>query len=104
MYLDKKYFESWMERIIERLDRMEKMQEKPPLEVPSVLPDGDKLLDNFDLCQMLNVSKRTLQRYRSLGELPYERIYHKTFYKQKDVLKFIETHFSRFRAMKKKKK
>ena len=29
---------------------------------------------------MLNISKRTLQRYRTSGELPYEMIYHKTFY------------------------
>lgn len=32
--------------------------------------DGELLLDNQDLC-MLNVSKRTLQRYRATGELPF---------------------------------
>ena len=50
---------------------------------------------------MLNISKRTLQRYRSLGDLPYQMIYHKTLYKEKDVLAFIARHFSEFRKMKK---
>ena len=36
----------------------------------SILPDGERLLDNYDLCRMLNISKRTLQRYRTSGELP----------------------------------
>ena len=35
----------------------------------SILPDGERLLDNYDLCRMLNISKRTLQRYRTSGEL-----------------------------------
>ena len=26
----------------------------------SILPDGERLLDNYDLCRMLNISKRTL--------------------------------------------
>ena len=67
----------------------------------SILPDGERLLDNYDLCRMLNISKRTLQRYRTSGELPYEMIYHKTFYRESDVLRFIERNFSNFRKLKK---
>jgi hypothetical protein len=86
------------------MDSLEKILKlHPPVEEQNrpLLPDGDMLLDNFDLCKMLNVSKRTLQRYRSSGELPFTMIYHKTYYKESDVVKFIETHFSRFRNMKK---
>ena len=101
MFLDREYFESWMRRLMDSLERIEKLH--PPSEEKSraLLPDGDMLLDNFDLCKMLNVSKRTLQRYRSLGELPFVMIYHKTYYKEADVVRFIETHFSRFRKKKK---
>ena len=66
----------------------------------SILPDGERLLDNYDLCRMLNISKRTFQRYRTSGELPYEMIYHKTFYRESDVLRFIERNFSNFRKLK----
>ena len=33
--------------------------------------NGEKLLDNQDLCFMLKVSVKTLQRYRKKGILPY---------------------------------
>ena len=102
MYIDKEHFDDWMRRIMERFDRLEKMQPSTTVQSRTLLPDGDMLLDNFDLCQMLNVSKRTLQRYRSSGELPFQMIYHKTYYKESDVIRFIEKHFSSFRNMNKK--
>ena len=49
-----------------------------------------KWLDNQDVCQILNVSKRTLQTYRDNGTLAYTQINHKVFYKPKDVEKVIE--------------
>ena len=101
MFIDKEHFDGWMRRIMERFDRLEKQPCEPEQNTP-LLPDGDRLLDNFDLCRMLNVSKRTLQRYRSSGELPFQMIYHKTYYKESDVIRFIEKHFSSFRTMNKK--
>lgn len=102
MFIDKEHFDGWMRRIMERFDKIEKQQSSAPAQNMMLLPDGDRLLDNFDLCRMLNVSKRTLQRYRASGELPFRMIYHKTYYKESDVLRFIETHFSKFRNMNKK--
>ena len=104
MLLDKEYFDSWMQRILGQLERIEKKCVPDEEERPSILPDGDRFLDNFDLCRMLNVSKRTLQRYRSSGELPYEMLHHKTLYRESDVLRFIEQNFSNFRNMKKDRK
>lgn len=101
MYIDKEHFDGWMRRIMERFDRLEKLNSSEPAQNIPLLPDGDRLLDNFDLCQMLNVSKRTLQRYRSSSELPFQMIYHKTYYKESDVIRFIEKHFSSFRNMNK---
>jgi hypothetical protein len=54
--------------------------------------DGETLLDNQDLCFMLSVSKRTLQRFRTSGFLPYKRINQKLYYLESDVLKFIKEH------------
>ncbi len=46
-------------------------------------------LDNQDVCQILNISKRTLQTYRDNGTLAYTQINHKVFYKPEDVEKVI---------------
>jgi predicted site-specific integrase-resolvase len=56
--------------------------------VPTI--DGERMFDNQDICLLLNICKRTLQRYRTLGWLPYMRIDKKTYYKEADVKKFIE--------------
>lgn len=103
MIMDKEYFDGWMQRLVERLKRIEELCVPTSQQKLSVLPDGDRLLDNYDLCKMLNISKRTLQRYRTSGNLPYQMIYHKTFYRESDVLRFIECNFSNFRKLKKER-
>jgi predicted site-specific integrase-resolvase len=52
----------------------------------------EKLLDSQDVCFMLNVSKRTLQRFRSSGNLPYMPVNQKLYYRESDVLTFIGEH------------
>lgn len=47
-------------------------------------------LDNQDVCLLLKISQRTLQNLRDNGSIPYTQIKRKTFYKQEDVLRFIE--------------
>lgn len=42
-------------------------------------------LDNQDVCNILNVSKRTLQTYRDNGRLPFTQIDRKMYYKPTDV-------------------
>lgn len=51
--------------------------------------DGKNILDNQDLCLMLNLSTRTLRRYRAIGILPYIQIAGKPFYYESDVEEFI---------------
>ena len=94
MYTDREEFEGWMERIMERFDRTEK------------LLDGEEVLDNQDLCLLLKVGIRTLQRYRAIGVLPYFTISGKVFYRTKDVHEFIRTRFAEVeeRAAKRKEK
>lgn len=93
MYIDKDNFDAWMERIMHRFDKQDKKLDK--MSERRNMLDGEYLLDNQDLCQLLNVSKRTLQRYRSSGELPFQTVYHKTFYKESDVQTFIRENFNK---------
>ena len=53
-----------------------------------------ELLDNQDLLQMLKISNRSLQRYRSIGKLPYYTISGKLYYKLSDVHQFIRESFN----------
>ena len=100
MFIDKETFIAWMERIMDRFDKQDKTLEK--MNKRKNMLDGEILLDNQDLCQLLHVSKRTLQRYRSLGELPFQTIYHKTYYKESDVHTFIRENFNKKRGNKNK--
>ncbi len=42
-------------------------------------------LDNEDVCNILGISKRTLQTYRDKGLLPFSRIRNKLFYRPDDI-------------------
>jgi hypothetical protein len=93
MFIYDSDFESWMKRIWEKLESLETKitgKEKERYKI-----NGETLLDNQDLCFMLNVSKRTLQRFRSSGFLPYKRINQKLYYLESDVLQFIREHLKR---------
>ena len=87
MYLDSQKFEDAMRSIMQRFDKLESKIGKPEKE--QIIIDGEKLLDNQDLCFMLNISKRTLQRLRVSGVLPCKRIKQKTYYLETDVAKFV---------------
>lgn len=89
----KDWMQIWFERLTVRFDRIDRHLEK--MAIKEKLLEGERLLDNQDVCQLLNVSKRTLQRYRSSGELPYQMVYHKTFYKESDVEAFIKANFAK---------
>ena len=89
MFIEKEYWDTWMKRIMERFDGLESSfagsSEKEQHRIY-----GELLFDNQDLCFMLKCSKRSLQRYRVLGLLPYRRIRQKTYYLESDVMKFIQ--------------
>ena len=46
-------------------------------------------LDNQDVCQVLNISPRTLQTLRDNGTLAFSQINHKVYYKPEDVKKIL---------------
>lgn len=50
----------------------------------------DEWLDNQAVCQILNISPRTLQTYRDTRKISFCQINHKILYKPSDIEKFIE--------------
>lgn len=81
-----------MNKIMQRLDNMERMLVTHVginKDTIKCLGEG-RILDIQDLCDILNASKRTIQRYRSEKKLPYHRIGRKTYYKEADVMAFIK--------------
>lgn len=56
--------------------------------------NGDKVmqkwLDNQEVCELLKISKRTLQTYREKGLLPFSQIGHKMYYRPQDVEKVFK--------------
>ncbi len=50
----------------------------------------EEWLDNQEVCEMLNISFRTLQSYRDKCLLAYCKIGHKCYYKLADVKLFVE--------------
>jgi excisionase family DNA binding protein len=88
MYFDKFWFEEMLKKIMERFDRIDeklqiKRQEVQPL-------DGDRLLDNQDMCQLLGVTKRTVARYRQKKLIRFYTIRGKVWYRASEVAEFLK--------------
>lgn len=92
MNIDRMEFLAWMERLIARLDILGDNINELQKNRNSI--DGEELLDNQDLLQMMKISNRSLQRYRSIGKLPYYTISGKIYYKLSDVHQFIRESFN----------
>lgn len=104
--IDRKTFETWMKDMSSRLERQERLiavlvrngyeaGNLPSNELP--LTEEERLLDNQDVCMLLQLSKRTLQRYRSSRQLAYVRIGGKSYYKLSEINRFIKEHSETFR-------
>lgn len=74
--------------IIDRLDRLKDMLER--LVKQRQCFDGDTLLDNSDMCRLLNITKRTLARYRQKKLVRYYMIDRKVFYRASEVEEFMK--------------
>lgn len=93
MNIDRIEFIAWMERIMTRFDILsEKVKEN---QNQPITVDGEQLLDNQDVLQMLKISSRSLQRYRSDKKLPYYTISGKLYYKLSDVHQLIRDSFNK---------
>lgn len=75
-------------RLIERFDKMERAFER--MNKLKDCLDGDTLLDNYDLCRLLGVTKRTLARYRQKKLIRYYMIDGRTYYKASEMQEFLQ--------------
>lgn len=89
MKIDEKKFDTAMYSVLGRLDEILSC-----VKARNIL-NGERLYDNQDLCLMLKLSKRSLQRYRSLGAIKYIQVGQKTLYYESDVRQFIKDHLSK---------
>ncbi len=85
MNIDKEHFETYMDRILDRLDGLEKKLNA----LPSHFINGIYMYDNEDICKLLKVGKRTLQRYRAKGLLPYHQHEGMTYYDMNEIHEFV---------------
>ena len=80
------------QELIDRIERIERYVVKTT-ERQATLDDDDVWLDNAQVCELLDVSSRSLQRYRSEGKLPYMMYGKKCRYRLSDVEKLSGIHF-----------
>jgi len=85
--LSKEYFDEWMARISEHQEQM--MGELQQLKGQVAEANDDGIIDDADFCQILNISTRTSQRYRTEGLIPYSVLRQRVYYKESDVWAFI---------------
>lgn len=55
---------------------------------------GEVFLTGEEVCELLKLSTRTLQEYRSNGTLVYYKIGGKILYKQSDIQAMLERHYN----------
>ena len=79
-----------MRRIMERLEAIEQRQKPPKAQEYPTLENGEKLFDNYDLCRLLGVTKRTLARYRQKKLIRYYMIDGRTYYKASEIQEFLQ--------------
>ena len=90
MYIDNEVLEKMIMTIVEGFDRIEKKLDR--MNRLKDCLDGDTLLDNCDLAQLLGVTQRTIARYREKGLIRYyqtdENV--KNFYRSSEIREFLQ--------------
>mgnify|MGYP002662258505 FL=1 len=56
---------------------------------------GEIYLSGEQVCEMLHISKRTLQQYRDDGLLPFIKLERKILFRESDIIKVLEDNYQR---------
>ena len=59
--------------------------------VTVIRTEEDVFIDNQEFVQMMKICKRTAQKWRSIGKIPYFIIGKKTYYNKADVYSLIQS-------------
>lgn len=87
MPIDQETINKMFFQVMERFDGIDRVLEKMQKQKDCL--DGDTLLENHDLCQLLGVTKRTLARYRQKKLIRYYMIDGRTYYKSSEIQEFL---------------
>ena len=89
MYIDNEVLEKMIMTIVEGFDRIEKKLDR--MGRVKDFMNGDELLDNYDIAKLLNVSLRTVARYREKGLIRYYQTDDngKNFYRSSEIQEFL---------------
>lgn len=85
--IERETFQMMLRQIMERFDRIEEKLNCMNRQASAL--EGDKLLDNQDMCELLGITKRTLARYRQKKLVTYYMIDGRTYYKASEVKEFL---------------
>ena len=90
MYIDNEEKKKMIMTIVEGFDRIEKKLDR--MNRLKDCLDGDTLLDNCDLAQLLGVTQRTIARYREKGLIRYYQTDEngKNFYRSSEIREFLQ--------------
>ena len=93
--LDKDFFVDCMKSVVRKIQKQEQMIQLlvDDLKMRSheglLYLRGERMYSTKDLMNRLHLSKRTLDRYRKSGDLPFILLHNKAYYKESDVVKMI---------------
>lgn len=59
------------------------------------LLQGEIYLTGEQVCEMLHISKRTLQQYRDDGLIPFIKLERKILFRESDIIKVLEDNYER---------
>ena len=88
MELDRETFEQTMRAMTEHLEHQERLIQvlvddlKTRHSQGKLYIHGERMYDSKELAQMLLMGERTLQRYRTSGELPYIKLHRHAYYRE----------------------
>ena len=71
--------------LIERIEKIE----KAIISLQRNVSLGNEWLDSDEVCAILHISKRTLQRYRSNRLIAFSVVNHKMLYSKTDILNML---------------
>jgi len=78
------------------IDKIDKINDRLDLQQPLPMLD-DTWLDIQEACILLRLSKRTLQKYRVQGVLPFSQVNGKIYFKASDIQKHLEKNYKKGR-------
>lgn len=93
--LDKNFFLECMRTVIKKMNQQEQMIQvlvddlKMRNHEGVLYLRGERMYNTKDLIDRLHLSKRTLDRYRKSGDLPFILLHNKAYYKESDVANMI---------------